>query len=150
MIHIMAWGIFDVWHKRVAKLPWNAKDEAEKLMAFLAERNPRPDEPYHLLPVKEPLSDFPSQLVLIISNDRTISGYTLDKKTGEKKRWSKTFTDIELTCLVEGRYTLEHKYTVHTHRGQVRVVGYPSFDAFEKHLRKMWPDRYPEILIRIP
>lgn len=150
MIHIAAWGIFNNSDKRIVKVPYKHRVEGEQLTERMnkAVEGKLPFQRFHMRPIKEPLTDLPCQLSLVLSSERRIRGIT--HKDGEDRMWSKIFTDIEVTSLVEGRYILNETFVAHHHRGVLRIMGYPTYADFESYVKGRWPVGYDQILLRLP
>lgn len=152
MIHIAAWGIFNNSDKQIVKVPYKHRAEGEQLLERMnkAVEGKLPFQKFHMRQIKEPLTDLPCQLSLVLSSDRRIRGVSTNPVTGEDRMWSKVFTDIEVTSLVEGRYILNEMFTAHYHRGTLRIVGYSTYKDFESYVKGRWPIGWEQILMRLP
>ena len=149
MIHIAHWGIFNKRTRQITKIAYKDKEGAEKILELM--QRSEPDAGYYLNLVKEPLTAFPNKLILVLVTSQKISGSSVDKHTGEHRRWSKTFHHIETHAVVGHRVLTEH-FKSHIHRGELRIngpCGRMNKDQFEEWAKKRWPDGWEQVMLRI-
>lgn len=140
---VAAWVIFEFWgNKRVAKVRYSDKTVAEELLEKLGK------DRHYLQLVKEPVTDLPGIVTVVITSERVVRGVSENRRTGERRAWSKIFNDLEVYTLHDEKYLICDKFTVHRHRRRLCVVNFKDFDEFEEHVRKKWPKDFPSILIR--
>lgn len=160
MVHVAAWAIYGPTGNRVARLRYKDRDVAERLVATMNEKDPPlprqdrsvPGPKYYLSMVKEPITEYPSTVAVVVAWPRRISGAFEDKVTGQRGRWTKTFVHVEVTSLHEGRHLLKELFVAHVHRGELRVngpCGRVGKSEFEEWARARWPEGWEQVVIRL-
>lgn len=149
---IASWGIFNQKGERQVLLPYKEKNLADTLLTqFNTKETLDYGKPYFLQVVKIPFTEIPRQIVDLTIEDRKIAG-TFEDDDGVMRRWTKTFQDLIVQSVVNGRHLVTEKITTHYHRRTLKIiyegVSYTR-EKFEVLAKMNWPEHYGFILVHL-
>lgn len=151
MSSVAHWGIFDQKGRQRLLLKYGEKTLALQLIEEYNAKEIRTGdglEKFYLTLVKIEMTQIPRQIVRLVENERSITGFSEDDN-GEKRKWTKSFLDVEITSLVDGKFTTVETATSHTHRKATRIIyGGQSLDVddFSRIARSHWPDHWETLI----
>lgn len=150
MITVASWGIYDGGGRRIVRLPYNMRAEADELLGRINANCPK--APHYIALTKEDIDKLPNAIAAVLVSPRRVSGTGTDRVTGEQRRWSKVFHDVEVSSVVEGRYVLVERFVTHRYRGRLRVsgpCGRLDVEQFEAWARDHWQVGWEQVMLRL-
>jgi hypothetical protein len=147
--NIAFWGIFDVKGQRHLTIPYVEKQLAEDILAKL--NHERKKELYYCTIVKEAMINLPKQLVKVDYNDRLVK-IPFVTPDGEKRLARKTFRDITIHSVVQGKFSVVEYLTVHRFKGELRIKFQEHSwlrDSFDAIAEERWPNGNEDIMMLI-
>lgn len=143
-VKVMHWIVLRAWgNVRMGKFRYTEKDRAE---ALAAELNETTEFKHFVLSIKEPVTEQLCKIDKIDINRRRIQGITEDRRTGDKRRWSKILFEMEIVATAqETKHKTKDIFVVHHHRGDMKVVGFKTLEDFLKLTKQRWPEDLDEV-----